>query len=97
MKAGETFGEMSVIDGGGSATATLTAVDDSEVLELPKVDLEKCLTGNSDLSAKFWRAIARELRDRLSRTSDGLRNYVDINRALIDNPNFREFYSLCHR
>ena len=48
-------------------------------------------------AASFWRQIAIELRRRLLQTNDIVRTYFEMNRALIENPTFREAYALCNR
>jgi hypothetical protein len=48
-------------------------------------------------AAKFWRAIAVDLRRRLLETNDVVRSYFEVNRALIENPTFREAYAMCNR
>jgi len=39
----------------------------------------------------------RVLRRRLLQTNDVVRNYFEVNRALIENPTFREAYAMCNR
>jgi CRP-like cAMP-binding protein len=94
--AGQTFGELSIIED-GVASASLKAVTETEVLSVPMHDLAQFLRANPSAGAKFWRAIAIELRRRLLQTNDVVRSYFEVNRALIENPTFREAYAMCNR
>jgi CRP-like cAMP-binding protein len=94
--AGQTFGELSIIED-GVASATLRAVVDSEVMSMPMQSLAQFLQQHPAAASKFWRAIAVDLRRRLLQTNDVVRSYFEINQALIDNPTFREAYAMCNR
>lgn len=96
LVAGQTFGELSIIED-GVASATLQAVTDAEVLSIAMHDLARFLQNNPAAAAKFWRAVAVDLRRRLIQTNDVVRNYFEVNRALIENPTFREAYAMCNR
>jgi CRP-like cAMP-binding protein len=93
---GQTFGELSIIED-GVASASLRAVADSEVFSMPMQTLATFLRDHPNAAANFWRAIAVDLRRRLLQTNDVVRSYFEINRALIDNPTFREAYAMCNR
>jgi CRP/FNR family cyclic AMP-dependent transcriptional regulator len=93
---GQTFGELSIIED-GVASATLHAVTDTEVLSISMSDLAEFLRQNPTAGAKFWREIAIDLRRRLLQTNDVVRSYFEVNRALIENPTFREAYAMCNR
>lgn len=93
---GQTFGELSIIED-GVASASLRAVIESEVLSLSMGELARFLRENPAAAGKFWRAIAVDLRRRLLHTNDVVRSYFEVNRALIDNPTFREAYAMCNR
>ena len=96
LNAGQTFGELSVIED-GFASATIAAVGPCEVWSLPVNDLAAFLKGKPAASAKFWRQIAIDLRRRLIQTNDVVRTYFSMNRALASNPKFREAYAMCNR
>jgi CRP/FNR family cyclic AMP-dependent transcriptional regulator len=93
---GQTFGELSIIED-GVASATLRAVVPTEVLSVPMHPLAAFLREHPAAAAKFWRAIALDLRRRLLQTNDVVRSYFEINRALVENPTFREAYAMCNR
>ena len=93
---GQTFGELSIIED-GVASATLKAVTDTEVLSISIGDLSDFLRMKPVAAAKFWRQIAIELRRRLLQTNDVVRSYFEVNRALVENPTFREAYAMCNR
>ncbi|MEO8036201.1 MAG: cyclic nucleotide-binding domain-containing protein [Acidobacteriota bacterium] len=96
LEAGQTFGELSIIED-GYASATLNAVSDSEVLSLGMDALAGFLKTNPTAASKFWRAIAIDLRRRILQTNDVVRSYFEMNQMLIDNPTFREAYAMCNR
>lgn len=96
LAPGQTFGELSIIED-GVASATLKAVSDSEVLSISMNDLAEFLRVKPAAAAKFWREIAIDLRRRLLQTNDVVRSYFEVNRALVENPTFREAYAMCNR
>jgi CRP/FNR family transcriptional regulator, cyclic AMP receptor protein len=96
LVSGQTFGELSIIED-GVASATLKAVTDTEVLSVSMTDLADFLRDKPAAAAKFWREIAVDLRRRLLQTNDVVRSYFEVNRALIENPTFREAYAMCNR
>lgn len=93
---GQTFGELSIIED-GVASASLRAVTETEVLSVSMTDLADFLRRNPSAGSKFWREIAVDLRRRLLQTNDVVRSYFEVNRALIENPTFREAYAMCNR
>jgi len=96
LVAGQTFGELSIIED-GVASASLKAVGETEVLSISMDDLAEFLRAKPAAAAKFWREIAIDLRRRLLQTNDVVRSYFEVNRALIENPTFREAYAMCNR
>jgi CRP-like cAMP-binding protein len=96
LEAGQTFGELSIIED-GVASASLRAVTETEVLSISMHDLARFLRATPSAGAKFWRAIAVDLRRRLLQTNDVVRSYFEVNRALVDNPTFRQAYAMCNR
>lgn len=93
---GQTFGELSIIED-GVASACLRAVAETEIFSLPMQELATFLRSHPAAASKFWRAIAVDLRRRLLQTNDVVRSYFEINRALVENPTFREAYAMCNR
>lgn len=93
---GQTFGELSILED-GFATATLRALPKTTILSLSMNDLAKFLATSPNAASKFWRALAVDLRRRLLQTNDVVRSYFEINRAIVENPTFREAYALCTR
>ncbi|HEV7767723.1 MAG TPA: cyclic nucleotide-binding domain-containing protein [Thermoanaerobaculia bacterium] len=96
LETGQTFGELSIIED-GVASASLKAVTETEVLSVSMNDLAEFLRNRPTAAAKFWREIAIDLRRRLLQTNDVVRSYFEVNRALIENPTFREAYAMCNR
>ena len=93
LPAGRTFGELSILDG-GTASATLRALPRTVILSLSFADLNQILDDSPRTAAKFWRAIALDLRARLLQTNEVVRTYFEVNQNLIDNPTFREVYAM---
>ena len=93
---GQTFGELSIIED-GVASATLTAVTETSVHSISMQALAEFLRSNPAAASKFWHAVAVDLRRRLLQTNDVVRSYFEVNRAIIDNPTFREAYAMCNR
>ena len=96
LAPGQTFGELSIIED-GVASASLTAVTETEVYSISLDDLAAFLRSTPQAAAKFWRAIAVDLRRRILQTNDVVTSYFEVNRALIENPTFREAYAMCNR
>lgn len=96
LLAGQTFGELSIL-GNGIVTATLRAIGDVTIYSLSMDSLDGIFRQSPRVAAKFWQAIATDLRDRLVQTNDVVRNYFEVNRALIENETFREAYAMCTR
>ena len=92
LKAGQTFGEMSLMDG-SRTTASVTADQPTEVLEISREALDRLLAENLALSVKLWRNLALDLKERLAKTNQLVAHYVDINQVLIEEPELRIFYS----
>lgn len=67
LEWGEVVGEMSLVDG-RAASATVTAADESMVLKLPRVALEAQLARDSAFGARFFRAMAITISERLRST-----------------------------
>ena len=67
LGAGEMVGEMSFVDA-GPPNATVTALQDSVVLSIPRSNLSAKLEQDTGFAARFYRAIATFLSDRLRAT-----------------------------
>ena len=96
LSAGETFGELSIIED-GVASASLRAVADTEVLSISIGDLANFFKQSPAAAGKFWRAVSVDLRRRLIQTNDVVARYFEVNQALVENPTFREAYAMCLR
>lgn len=64
LRKGELFGEMSFLRDSG-ASATIIAEEPVSVLQIPEDVLNEMLTSKPDLAARFYRAVAEVLADRL--------------------------------
>jgi CRP/FNR family cyclic AMP-dependent transcriptional regulator len=73
LRSGEIVGEMSFVDS-RPPSATVQAVEPSSVLAIPRRDLEARLFQDATFAARFYRAMAMFLSDRL-RSTVGLLGY----------------------
>lgn len=92
LKAGETFGEMSFMDG-SRTTATVTASELTKILEFSRAAVDKLLGARPDLGLKLWRNFALDLKHRLVKTNELIDQYIDINQVLLQDQSLREYYA----
>jgi CRP/FNR family transcriptional regulator len=59
---GDIFGELAMLDG-GTRSASVEAISDSELLALPGSDVRRVIAEHGDIAAKLIVAITRRLRD----------------------------------
>lgn len=90
---GDFVGEMSLIDD-HAAVATVEAEEPTSVLILSRDDFKAVLSSETELSAKLWESLARNLSDKIRKTDDLVKAYYGLNKALCEDPQFREFFSL---
>lgn len=88
-------GEMSLITD-RPRTATVTALSDSECYVLSKEEFQRLLVKEPQLSARMLLAMAEILCDRIQATNENLETYFLINRAIVDNEQFRRLYIHSH-
>ncbi len=92
LGTGQTFGEMSFMDG-SRTTAAVTATEPTEFLEISRESVDRLLDENPDLAVKLWRNFALDLKQRLTRTNELIDQYIDINQVLLQDQSLREYYS----
>jgi|SRR5580704_8973752 CRP/FNR family cyclic AMP-dependent transcriptional regulator len=73
LRSGEIVGEMSFVDS-RPPSATVQAVEPSSVLAIPRLELKARLSRDASFAARFYRAMAVFLSDRL-RSTVGLLGY----------------------
>lgn len=86
------FGELSLIDE-EETSATVIATEDCKLLKIKADDFKAITMVDSNLSAKLWEALARSLSERIRKTTDIVRNYYGINKALCENAEFRKLFT----
>ncbi len=89
---GEFFGEMSLIDD-HAAVATVEAEERTSVVTLTRADFKALLSSSTEISEKLWESLARNLNSKIRKTDDLVRMYYGLNKALCEDPKFREFFS----
>jgi len=92
LGAGETFGEMSFMDG-SPTSASVTTTEATQVLEISRQAVDALLDGNPGLGLKLWRNLALDLKQRLTKTDEVIDQYIDINQVLLQDQTLREYYS----
>lgn len=92
---GDFVGEMSLIDD-HAAAATVEAEESTEVLILSREDFKALLSSSTELSAKLWESLARNLNEKIRKTDDLVKAYYGLNKALCQDPQFREFFTMCN-
>lgn len=92
LGVGQSFGEMSFMDG-SPATASVTTVEPTEALELPREAVDRMIEGYAPLALKFWRNLALVLKQRLTKTNEVIDQYIDINQVLLQDQSFRDYYN----
>jgi CRP-like cAMP-binding protein len=91
LAAGESFGEMSFMDG-SRTTGTVSAQGPTEVYEISRRSVDKLLAEKPAIGAKFWRNIALGLKQRLSRANEVIDQYVEIDKVMLRDQSLREYY-----
>lgn len=81
LGAGSLIGEMGVVDG-EPRSATCTATSAVHAAILTRRNLEKLLTENPSIGAKFMMAISLRIAQRLRDTSDKLKLYAQLTQAM---------------
>jgi CRP/FNR family transcriptional regulator, cyclic AMP receptor protein len=92
---GDFVGEMSLIDD-HAAAATVEADETTEVLILSREDFKSLLSNSTELSAKLWESLARNLNEKIRKTDELVKAYYGLNKALCQDPQFREFFTMCN-
>jgi len=92
---GDFVGEMSLIDD-HAAAATVEADETTDVLILSREDFKSLLSNNTELSAKLWESLARNLNEKIRKTDELVKAYYGLNKALCQDPQFREFFTMCN-
>ena len=68
LKAGELFGEMSLVDD-LLTSARVTATTRCRLLQIPRAEFEQLLAGDDKLAVKVFQSFCRTLTERLRRTN----------------------------
>lgn len=93
--SGDAFGEMSLIDE-YPRSASAAALEDCELLSLTRSDFTKILEQDPPVGVKLLLAVAEVFSKRMRKTDKLLETYHLVNRALINNEQFRELYTAIH-
>jgi CRP-like cAMP-binding protein len=92
LSPGEACGEMALVTG-ARRTADLVAAEDSAVLEITRSNLDEALREHPEVAAKLWHNVAVALSQRLASTNVLLAQYIEINKKLIEDDEFRRAYA----
>jgi CRP-like cAMP-binding protein len=81
LKAGEYFGEISLVDR-APRSATVIAHEDCELLVIRRTDFRNLIAGNPELERKFYKSFSEVLCERLRITNENLTFSHEINKML---------------
>ena len=90
LGAGAVIGEMSFVDG-SNTSATVRTTETSEVFELPFDQLQVILEKHPRLAAKVWHNFSVELKRRVDKTNDLVKQYVDRAQVQQDKTAYADF------
>jgi len=91
---GDFFGEISVVEN-RPPSAFARAEEETLIYFLSQKDFQDLTAEGSTLAAKIWEALVRVVITRLTKSNGMVLQYFHMNKALCENPKFREFYQLC--
>jgi CRP-like cAMP-binding protein len=74
LYAGDFFGEASVVEGGAPG-AEVRAEDTTVVYFLPRQDFYQLTEGSSQLAARFWESLSRNLIARMKKSNATIQEY----------------------
>lgn len=89
------FGEMSLITE-RPRSATAITLTDCELYSLDRSNFRKILNEKPELAVKFLLALSEILCGRILSTNENLETYFLINKAIVDNEQFRRLYIHSH-
>ncbi len=90
LKRGNFFGEMGLFKE-EPRSADVVAISDLKLLKVTKEDIERLKKTNPVFAVEFIYAICEELCQRIYSSDESIESYHYVNRALLRNPNFRDF------
>ncbi len=85
------FGEMAVLTE-KERSATVTTVEPCTFLILRRKQLLSFLDSHPKIAASIFQALAEVLSNRIAKTNNNLETYFLINKAIVDNEQFRKLY-----
>ena len=92
---GDAFGEMTLIDE-YPRSASAMALEDCTLLSLTRSDFTKMLDRDPAVGVKLLLAVAEVFSKRMRKTDKLLETYHLVNKALINNEQFRQLYTAIH-
>jgi CRP/FNR family transcriptional regulator len=93
--SGDAFGEMSLIDE-YPRSASAAALEDCQLVSLARPAFTKILERDPGVGVKLLLAVAEVFSKRMRKTDKLLETYHLVNRALINNEQFRQLYTAIH-
>jgi len=85
------FGEMAVLTE-KERSASVTTLKPCSFLILKRNKLLSLIESYPGVAAKIFKVLAEVLSDRIGKTNENLETYFLINKAIVDNEQFRKFY-----
>lgn len=96
LKEPSFFGEMALLTE-KTRSATVRTKSECNFLVMKKQALMDIYENNPEIAAKLLLAIGEILSERIISSNKNLENYFLINRAIVDNEEFRRLYILSHK
>ncbi|MBI2567281.1 MAG: cyclic nucleotide-binding domain-containing protein [Candidatus Schekmanbacteria bacterium] len=96
LYAGAMLGEMTLIEP-APTSASVVAVDPTILLSVSREDFISLLDRDSAMAAKLYQGLCRILVEKMRKNNERIKEYFLINRALIDNEEFRRLYTSYHK
>ncbi len=96
LKEPSFFGEMALLTE-KTRSATIRTKSDCQFLVMKKQGLMDIYDNNPIIASRLLLAISEILSERIINTNKNLENYFLINRAIVDNEEFRRLYILSHK
>jgi CRP-like cAMP-binding protein len=85
------FGEMAVLTE-KERSASVTTIEPSTFFILKRNKLLSLIDSHPRIASQIFKALAEVLSERIGKTNDNLETYFLINKAIVDNEQFRRLY-----
>jgi len=95
LKPYAVIGEITFIDK-KEISADVIAEEPCLIVQIPHKEIADLMEASPSFAAKIWKGSAKLLAERIRKSKETMRAYFGINKALCENPEFRNFFSKCY-